>query len=113
MKPETMLWSSILIGPAAWFLNLEANFAIAPLACSGGAKPYLYLVSTITLLLTLAAAWMAFAQWHQPERRAAGELAPVDARRRGMALAGLGLSALSFLVILAQTIPNLLFAGCE
>jgi hypothetical protein len=113
MKPEAMLWAGILISPFAWFLNLEANFAMAPLACSGRGKLFLYLISAVSQTLAVFAGSISFIQWRLPERNAAGEIIPARARRRAMALAGLGLSGLCILVIAAQAIPNLLLTGCE
>src|SRR4051794_41154279 len=106
MKSEAMLWIGIAAGPIAWFLNLEVSFALAPLACSGSGKLLLHLVATIALLMTLAAGCLSFSQWQMPQTNVAGEATPFYSRRRAMALAGMGLSALFFLVTLAQAIPN-------
>jgi hypothetical protein len=113
MKFEAMLWAGILISPIVWFINLEANFALAPLACSGSSRLPLYLVSAISLALVVLAGSISLSRWQLPERNAAGELTPARPRRRAMAVAGLGLSGLFFLVIVAQAIPNLMLAGCE
>ncbi len=113
MKPEAMLWAAIAISPIAWFLNLEANFALAPLACSDNGKLLLYLVSAASLVLAILAGGISLIQWRSPERNTAGELVASRSRRRAMALAGVGLSGLFFLVIVAQAIPNLMLAGCE
>jgi len=104
MKMEAILWGAIVAAPLVWFLNLEANFALAPLACSGG-KPALYLVSAACLAVAAVAMWVSFTQWRLPEN--------ADSHRGAMALAGAGLSGLSLLVILAQAIPTLLLRGCE
>jgi len=113
MKPEIILWAGIFTGPLAWFLNLEANFALAPLACGGHTKLPLYLVSGLTALLSLAAGSMAFQQWLAPEPKVPREQAPALAIRRRMALAGVSISGFALLVILAQVIPNVLLGGCE
>jgi hypothetical protein len=113
MKPEVWLWVGILTGPIAWFINLEANFAIAPLACTARGKPLLYLISGLALLLTVAAGSISFGQWQATETNQVGEAIPFTASRRAMAVAGLGLNSLFFLVIVAQTVPNILLQGCE
>ncbi len=113
MKAETMLWAGIVIGPAAWFLDLEANFALASIACSGGGKLLIYLVSGVALTLALLAGGISFVQWRVPERNEVGNFMPHYPRRQSLALAGMGLSGLFFLAIAAQSIPNLLLAGCE
>ena len=107
MKPEVMAWSGIFTGPLAWFLNLEANFALAPLACTSGAKLPLYLVSGVAVALTLLAGSMSFTRWQTPEPRG------VQSLDRTVAFAGVWVSGLSLLVIIAQVIPILLLSGCE
>ena len=113
MKPEVMLWAGIMTGPIVWFINLESAFALAPLACSAKSKAFLYVVSGVSLVLIALAGALSFSQWKVPERSPSGGIVPVQPRRRGMAFAGIGISGLSFLVICAQAIPNLLLAGCE
>jgi len=108
-----MTWSGIAVGPIAWFISVEANFALAPLACGGTGRLPLFIVSAVSLALTLIAGSLSMREWNAADSDDAGDVAPVSARYRAMALAGTGLSALSFLVILAQTIPNLLLKGCE
>ena len=113
MKSETMLWTGIVTGPIAWFVNLEVSFALAPAACSDRGKLLLHAAATMALLLTLAAGCLSFSQWHVPQTNDAGEPTPYYSRRRAMALAGMSLSALFFLVTLAQAIPNVVLGGCE
>ena len=113
MKSATMLWSGVIIGPLAWFVNLEANFAIAPLACTDAGKPYLYFVSAIALVTAIVAAGVSFTCWNMLDRSGAGEVVPGSSGRGFVALSGIGISGFSALVIIAQSIPNLLFRGCE
>ncbi len=111
-SPTLMLWSGIAVPPLAWFLNLEANFAMAPLACGHNGKPFLYGVSVIALLLTAGAgsmAWMAHIRLNHSDTPGA----EVTIRKQSMAVAGLVLSIFAAMVILAQTIPNVMLAGCD
>jgi uncharacterized protein involved in response to NO len=101
VKADAILWAGLAISPIVWFLNLQINFALAPLACETHAKWMLYLTSTAALIFVLLAGVLSWTQ-----------LRPLY-RRRGMAIGGIALSALFFVVILAQTIPNLMLAGCE
>jgi hypothetical protein len=101
VKADVLLWAGFAISPMAWFLNLQINFALAPLACEGHSKAILYLTSVAALGVVLLAGLLSWT-----------ELRP-QSRRRGMALGGMALSALFFVVILAQTIPNLMLRGCE
>ncbi|HVW10053.1 MAG TPA: hypothetical protein VHC90_15800 [Bryobacteraceae bacterium] len=112
MKPTWLLFTAIGAGPLAWFLSLEVNFALAPLACSQSAKTALYIVLLFAFLGAASGlALGAGALRSQP----AGVTDPgiSTGRYRAMALAGVVLSALALLAIIAQTIPTVLFAGCE
>jgi hypothetical protein len=101
-------------GPAIWFFSLEANFALAPLACTMHGKAALYAVSIVSLLLVAGLAMLAWGQWRQLSREYAGGSDDVSRQSlRALALGGAGLNALSFIIILAQTVPNLILTGCE
>ena len=113
MKRAAMLWTGVLAGPAVWFLNLEANFALAPLACGAQSKAPLHLVSIASLAIAAIAGILAASQWRQLSDHYGGGSPVTEMRLRGMAIAGITLSVLSFLVILAQSVPNVILAGCE
>jgi hypothetical protein len=106
------MWIGLLTAPAAWFLNLEATFALSPLACSVGSKGPLYTFSAAALLLTLVGGFFAWAFWRAYADPLENEPAIV-ARKRAMGVLGLSLSALFFITILAQSIPTVMMAGCE
>jgi hypothetical protein len=112
MKPA-LLWALIFTGPLVWFAELEANFALAPLACQGNRKIILYIVSGAALLLLLTAGVVSWAQWYLADNDSQGQVAPFDVRTRGLAMGAMALNFLAALVVLAQTIPNLMMTGCE
>jgi hypothetical protein len=95
---QSLLGTGLALPPLAWFASMEANFALAPLACSQHQKGILLLVSGLAFGLVVASGLLAWTQR--------------DFRRR-LAVAGIVLSALFTLVIVAQAIPNLILGGCE
>ncbi len=113
MKAELILWAGLVIAPTAWALSQEANFALAPLACGAMAKPTLILISIISLALIAVSGLLSWTQLRLPVKDSVGQMIPVTPRRRGMALSGVLLSGLFFLVVLAQAIPNVMMVGCE
>lgn len=113
MKTETMLWASIAVIPIAWFVNLETNFALAPLACSGQGKLIIHAVSATSLILVILSASLCFVEWRSPRQNAAGELVAPPPRVRAMALTGVGLGILFAITIMAQAIPTIMLTGCE
>lgn len=107
------LWAGVLTGPIVWFFGMEANFAIAPLACGHIGKLALYLVSLLCLLISALAGALSWSQWQKLGRSYPGELGGETGRSRAMAMAGVLLSAMFCLTIVAQSIPNIVFSGCE
>lgn len=103
MKGTLALWTGLLTAPIVWFFSLEAKFVLAPWVCTFGWKWAAYAVSLIALAIIAAGGRIAWLQWQQVE----GE------RPRAMALGGVFLSAGFLIVLLAQTIPELVLAGCE
>lgn len=108
MKTELLLWASLITSPIVWFINLEASFAWAPLACQGRGKSALYLMTLLALALSIASGFLACIQWSHVDREETR-----GSRRSFMAMAGMATSFLFVLVIVAQAIPTFLFSGCE
>lgn len=113
------LWIGLLLGPAAWFVQLAIDTALLGNACdpantphAGGVAsvlPWVLATDVIVLVLTALAAMVAWRNWH----RSAGEqpggghglLASGAGRTRFMAMAGLlvcGLIALAQIYSLAS-----------
>lgn len=113
MTRAAILWISIFAGPLAWFFDLEAGFALAPLACSGPGRIYLYAVSMASLLLVAAAGIFSLSQWRQLGPEFTDNAGQQPGGSRSLAFAGMVLSGLFILVIVAQAIPSLMMAGCE
>jgi len=111
MKPSWLLFAAIFAGPLAWAISLQANFALAPLACAGAAKRSLYFVLVFAFLLSAAGEVLALSAWRSRPSVNAEDPAPLQ--YHAMVLAGIGISAFSILLIIAQTIPTVFFAGCE
>ena len=110
---DKSLWAAIFAGPVVWFLSFGANFSLVPWACSLHWKPALYVISLVAMLCTAASAWAAWRAWYRLGREMPGEGGGAIPRARIMAISGLLLSALSFLLILAQAMPEALLGACE
>jgi len=95
---QAILGTGLVLAPMAWFGSMEANFALAPLACAGHAKSILLLVSAVAFSLAVAGGLLAWTQRHFQPR---------------LAVSGALISALFSIVIAAQAIPNVMLGGCE
>jgi hypothetical protein len=107
------LWTGILAGPIVWLVSFEATFALAPWACLFQTKLALYVVRILALALAAGSGVLAWRQWSELGREQPGEGGGALPRSRIMALGGVLLSSLFFIVILAQAIPELVLGACE
>jgi len=113
MNRAVSAWVAVLAGPVAWFASLLANFALTAQICARGWKALLFAVTILALILTASAGVLAWRLWRETGVELPGETAGVAGFRRSMGLAGVLLSGMFVVVIIAQAIPNLIFRGCE
>lgn len=107
------LWIGILTGPVVWLLSFQANFTLAPWACEFNTKIALFLVTILALVLLAGSGLLAWHEWTALGRVSPGDAAGAVGRSRIMAMGGVLLSAMFFLVVVAQSIPELILGACE
>lgn len=101
------LLGGALLAPVAWFVQLEASYAIVPWAC--GRRVVLQLVAAITIAAAVAGAALA---WRGLRAREAEIAAGQEPARDFVARASLGSSLLFVLVTVATTIPTIILSPC-
>jgi hypothetical protein len=109
------LWLGLVVPPLAWTLHLLVGYWLDALACHAGAANVallLHLLTLATLALTAAAGVVAYLAWDRSD--VGGRLdARAPAGRSGfLALFGVLMSGLFFLVILAGAVPDLMLGPC-
>jgi hypothetical protein len=110
-RPWTFSWSGLAIGPAAWALDTQLNYALVDWACGKGWNP-VPAIAALFVLISLAAAASSFIAW----RRHDGPGMPIpeqDGHPRHL-LSGIGVAAgFLFAVIIAlQGVAGLLLEPC-
>ncbi len=113
MTRDFALWTGVLAGPIIWLLSFEANFALAPWACVIQGKAALYAVSIIALLLCAGSGLLAWREWSQLGKEWPDDAEAAISRTRIMAVGGVLMSTMFFLVILAQAIPEVILKACD
>ena len=113
MSQDRALWTVVLAGPVVWLCSFLANYALAPWACTFQSKLALYAVSLAALALCAVSTVYAWNLWKQLGAEWHAEGAAAVPRRRAMAISGIVLSAGFLLVVIAQSIPELMLASCE
>lgn len=107
------LWTGILAGPVVWLISFELNFLLAPWACVFEDKLPLYIISIVALIISAASGSLAWREWKALGINPGDEDATGIPRARVMAVSGVLLSAMFFLVILAQAIPEIVLGACQ
>src|SRR5438477_4536828 len=113
MKRDVALWTGILLGPTLWFISFGANFALAWWACIWNWKPALYVISFVALAITAGGGVLAWSLWQRVGREYPGEAGGALPRARVLAIGGVLMSALFFLVILSQGVPEVILGACQ
>lgn len=121
------LWFGLFGAPAAWSVQLMANYALVAHGCFPSAEPRstpvfgglwtVALVVSIVALLVAAAAflvarrsWLSTREEHHGDREALLEVG--EGRTRFMAYAGMLVSALFVLGVIMATIPLFILSPC-
>lgn len=107
------LWMLVVAGPAIVAIEMQTNFVLVRQACSAQRSVMLYGVVIFAMILTIASALIAISIW-----RRTGAVWPTEAvdlanRIRFITVLGVLISAMSFLVILAQGIATVNFDPCQ
>jgi hypothetical protein len=96
--------------PVIWFLGYLTQFAATPLTCQWRSNLTIWTIAAAALLLDFGSGFLAWLQWNgQPEKGMPG----TAVMPRWLALGGIALSGVFFIVIVAQAIPSLMLGGCE
>ena len=113
MKRDVALWTGVLTGPIVWSIFFVLKWFVAYWICAFGWKPAAWALSIFPMILTAGAGWLAWTQWRELGSETPGQLGGALGRSRALALAGIVLSLGFLLVLIAQTFPELILAGCE
>jgi hypothetical protein len=111
LRPWTFSWSGLAVGPAAWAIDTQLNYALLDWSCGKGLNPS-PAISAVLAAISLAAAASSFLAWGRHE----GPGMPIpeqDGHPRHL-LSGVGVAAgvLFAIVILVQGLAGLLVGPC-
>jgi hypothetical protein len=107
------LWTGLIGGPLIWLLYLQINYALVPWTCHSGHKGVLLLIAAITLVATAATGFIAWRAWHLTGANEQTEEGGPIGRSRFMALTGIGIAALTTLLVAATFIPIVVYQACD
>ena len=102
---STLLWITILTGPVAFAINMQARFALVQWACGNHRDwvlPTIAITAFVATLVSTVVAWLAFTRFDETLERP-----------RFMAMSGFILSAIFTLTIVANELPHLFLRSCD
>jgi hypothetical protein len=105
------LLAGVFVGPLAWFVQFEANYALVPWVCSGGHRIVLLLVTAVAIAASSLAGLAAWRSWPGAERLT-GEPRGIEGARL-LSLMGVLLSVSFVIVLIASAIPPLVLRSCD
>jgi len=109
MKQGLILWVLVFLGPAAWFVDLEANLAFSTQECAG---PWTSAPAVVTIAAFLASGMSALLLWTR--FRAMRQTQPPTLQvYKIVAVAGMLLSIAFAIVIIAESIPVWMLRNCQ
>jgi|SRR5690349_15890075 hypothetical protein len=113
MSRNLALWIGFLGGPLIWLSSFEARFALAPWACTFQSKLALFLVAIAALALCAGCGTLAWKQWGILGEQGPSAESGIEPRSRFMAISGIAISSGCALIIVAQTVPEIVLGACE
>src|SRR5205085_11119411 len=108
-----LLWVTILVGPVLMLAQQQLQFMLVPWACATGLRPYLWIVTAVSILIVLGAAANARRMWQQTGADWPSEEGGAMPRTRFMAAGALLLNLMFAFAILAQGIPTFILNPCN
>jgi hypothetical protein len=110
---DFILWVSALAGPILWLFSFQAKFSWNTWTCASQTKSGLFVFALIAFMLTAGAGVLAWREFRDLSRQLPRQGGEAFARSRFMAIGGIVFSIGFCLVILAQTIPDLILEACQ
>ncbi len=113
MSRDLALWTGVLGGPLTWLMSFEARFALIPWACTFQSKLAVLGVAVLALILCASCAFLSWREWKLLGAEGPSPEGGPHPRSVFMAIGGIVLSAGCFMIVVAQTIPELVLGACE
>lgn len=114
MKRNVMLWTAFFAGPLIWLLSFGARWSLSGWVCAFQHwKPALFVIALVSVAIVAGSGMVAWTEWQRVGRELPGETGGAIPGSRFLALSGLVLCVFSIVLIVAQTIPEVVLGVCE
>ena len=106
-------WIGLLLPPITWALQMQFNYWLVRGTCARGSNAALFAVTLISLLLVMLGGFSSFLGWRRVGEKWPSSFGDRVTRDRFMAVMGLLMAAMFFVVILAQGVGATVFHPCQ
>ncbi len=107
------LLGGFLLAPFAWLLDLQVSYSTVKWACAADHRSVLLLFPVGSLAMIAVATWLSWSCWTMLRDEANIEGGRMQDRSYFLAVAGLGMNALFFLLIVTSYAPRYFLSPCE
>jgi len=102
----------VLGGPILWGIQMVVGYALVPLSCSSGSKVSLYILATVTAVLTVSTGILAWRQWQLATDNRWQEFDKPRLPQSFLGSLGVITSLLFLLIIVMTGLANLFLSPC-
>ena len=107
------LWIGLLLPPITWALQMQFNYWLIRGACARGSSAALFAVTLISLVLVALAGFSSFLAWQRVGQKWPSSFGDRVSRNRFLAVMGLLMAGMFFVVVVAQGIAAIVFHPCQ
>lgn len=108
-----VLLAGFLLGPVAWFLDLQASYALVKWTCRHDLRGVLVAIPAASLLIAAVGFGLSWSSLMKLRGRVRPDGGSPKDRNWLLAMAGLTTSAIFGLLILISFVPRLVLSPCE
>jgi hypothetical protein len=107
-------WLGLGVAPAAFFAHLQGNYMLVYWSCNRDAgRLAVHAAGTVAVAVAAAGLWCAWLAWIRSGADDPGEQPGSVPRTRLLAAAGLGVSSLATLLLIAQLVSSFIVPMCQ
>ena len=107
------LWAGVLLAPLAFLSHLQVNYTLTQKLCPSGRTLPLHVMTLVFLLITVLGCLIAWRSWRRAGKGLPDESEGEQTPGKFLGVVGMMLGFLSFLIIVAQWIPQFIFNPCQ
>lgn len=108
------MWLGLLVAPAAFFVHLEVAYLLVTWVCfQRQSAIWVHVAGALAIVVAALGLWAARIAWLRAGGNEPGEAPTLSARTRLLGAAGVGVSSVLLLILLAQWVAGFIVPMCQ